>query len=401
MPSINDLYSEEPEDVFNPNTDLKEAMGNEQPGGGESLSLDGGEATIVYELDSNKRRSFTLWILGFSYTFPLNDPGTPLNRFNPQPHPVFYWLRAHSVTFSGFSPQVVFTREVPIQASPGIKDVSPAQPTLKKQSVFPAFGPNPTPVPAPAISATGINTYQMYLRCYATVKFKAYPYEFIDDADISGTGAEIQRNVFFDVASSVEMLSAENGPIGQLSFNETTPGGPSFTPPIGPIPAFRIPITKAFGTLVSKDIFVLNWMSVPQEFLSVAPYPLFIPKNILDCIGKVNSVDFAGFPAFTLLLQPPKFVRFRWPCMTTQGFGFYGYHIMIPFQHFDPPQTYNNYAANSPLGLLPQHPQSVGYHLLPWAPNLGWYEAVRQDGVTHLLMEEDFNKIFEHVSVDG
>jgi hypothetical protein len=425
LPYFKDLYPEAKDDIFDPNVDLKEATGNEQPGGGESFSLEGGEAKIVYELLPNKRRSFLLWLLGFSWTTPpantssalnpfapvaqSNQPGDRMFRRNPQAHPVMPWLRAAAVTFSGFPPAVQTVSQVPSQLDPQFVGPYFGQPppfgaqtfkTLKSAALFPNFGPSPvtTPTPEPFISTVGINTYMTYQKVYATVTFKSHPWEFFEDYQIPNNQAEIYRNCFFDLASSVEMLSAENGPIGQMQWNETdvppkmNAGGVTISPTVGTM------ITKAFGTLVSKNTLLLNWMWVPQEHISIASAPLFNPTNILNCIGTVNSTSFAGQPAGTLLMQPPKYVRFKWPATTVKfagsntGVGFYGYNIIIPFQKFDPQWSAPaRFDANG-------NQINRGWRLLPWAPTLGWYEATRLDGRTHLLLESDHNAIFNHAT---
>ena len=90
MSTLGEILVEEPDAVFNAATDIKELIGDEQPGGGDAFALEAGEATLVYLLDWKKARSFLRWCLGFSYA-DTTDPWK-LHRENPQLHPRFPWL---------------------------------------------------------------------------------------------------------------------------------------------------------------------------------------------------------------------------------------------------------------------------------------------------------------------
>lgn len=354
MPYQEDIYAEKPADDFDPETDLYEVIEDRQPGG-ESFSLDADEATVHYEIDRNKRRAFVRWALPFAYMKPKRS-GTnvpKLYRENPVFHPTFPWLYAAGVSFQGFAPD----------GKKGLK----------------AAGPNADPYWSETIGYEG-----RYQRCVATVKFKSNPWMVLDDIDpLVSTYGEIARNAFVDIAPSIESLSCE-GPLGQLLWGETSPA--TALPVVVPEgPPVNEPVKAAFNTLVSKNIFTLNLVQYPQEFFSLEEHPdrPFVPTNISRCVGRVNNSDFLGLPAGTLLMQPPKIQRFRWPVMQKQGKQpLFGVNVQIPLYHHDPDKGKSD-------------SEWRGYRLLSWAASLLWYRAYRQDKRTHLLPEEDFNIIFD------
>jgi hypothetical protein len=342
MPYLEDVYEEAPADVFDIDDDWVEYVGNTQPGGGGAFSPQGGEDTIVVETTQNKCRSMIRKVLGFAYADNVAAvAGARLHRENPARHPRFPWLRAETVSFSGFPPD----------ASGG---------TLKGDAlVFTGGGPTPP-------------FYAKYQRVYATVRFKSFRWNFVDDNGVATNAAEINRNCYFDPASSVQMLSAE-GELGQMRWRETGAGGPT----VGE------PVKQAFGTLVSKSTLVLHWTRVPHEWVSAAAYPLCDFRKLNACIGTVNSAAFGPnteFPAGTLLMQPYRMTPYQWQISTLDGdLGFFGWDVQIPLERFDPPQG----AAGR------------GYRTLPWPANLLYYEATRVDGTTHLLRESSFATIFD------
>lgn len=348
MPYLKDVYPESPEDEFDLATDWIEAMENRQPGGGENCGETAGDATIVVEVAQNKRRSMVRRVLGFAYADETDDATARLHRENPVRHPVFPTMRATAINFSAFPPD----------GSGG---------TLKAASVF----DSPDDVPF----------YAKYQKVYATVKFRSFRCQFYDDFDVFNNAQELYRNTYFDPASSVEMLSAE-GPLGQMRWAETGAAPPS-QPTVGE------PIKQTFGTLVSKNVYVLNWLRVPHEWISAEEYPLCDFRKINAIVGRVNSSEFGRFPTGTLCAQPPKYSPFQWQVSSNKGVqGFYGWDIQIPFQHFDPDKGVPASAFR-------------GFQLLPWAPTLKWYHAVRSDPTvtTHLLPETDFNNLFKKATM--
>lgn len=422
MPYDSSLFPELPDETFT-KSDWDELIGTDQPGGGESLSLESGEAVIVCLVPWEKRRSFVTFTCGFSYA----DQGPPyrLRRQNPQRHPVFPWLTAATVSFSSTSP------------------VGEAGVGTKVAGIF----ADSLPV-------------AKYDKCYATVRFVDRPWYFLDDSYSNTPAKEAERNTFLEVSPSIEIISADG--LNSLQWTNSSGGafGPATTGVGNIIPA-------PFGTLMSKVNYVLNWQWVPNEYISNGlkadgtDDTKFYPANIMACVGRVNSVAFMDFPAGTLLLQAPVFTRFRFPVAATNAVqGFFGWNIKFPLQFFDPDRGGNVGTLTSGAGgtggvatvtgdseittantvdvswidtgvvktltnatvssvttggtvitfadgtgnVLPANGTSIavknnayrGQQCLPFRGNLLWYGAKRQYG-GKLYPEADFNRIFAHI----
>lgn len=388
MPYIDDILAETGDAVFDPAKDVSELHGDEQPGGGDAFALEAGEATLVYRFNWLKARSFVRFMLGFSFA----DRTKPyrLRRENPQPHPRYGYLTAASVHFSSHAP------------SSGGDDAVPA-----RAPNFPAVYGDID------LTKTG-----KYLETWATVKFVDRPWNFRPDGFVTTYSDELFRNCYWDHQPNIEMLSAE-GPLAQLKFSATGDGGPSTTPPT--------PIPSPFGTLLTKTTFFLNWMWVPESYLSSDPN-LFDPVRIRERVGFVNDRKFGKWGTGTVQMMPPQMTRFRFPVATFDGlFPFYGWNIRIPFVHFQPrPRGESNAAfaddilagqkaayaaavaggdaaaiaaakAELALDQTKAEAQSDGYRLMPWAANRKWYPAVRSDGASYLFQEANLNTIFQHI----
>jgi hypothetical protein len=370
MPYLEDVLPEEPEATFDPESDILEIIGNDQPGGGDTFSLEAGEATLVYLIDWLKARSFLRWCLGFSYA----DEGYPykLRRENPQFHPRFPWLTAGTAHLSSVAPE-----------SGG-------------EDAIPANTPN---FPAVLLDGEGITKTGRYQKCYATVRFVDRPWVFRPDGYITDYVDEIERNTTFLPVPSVEMLSAE-GPLGQMRWTETGADGPSIIAP-------NNLINTPFGTLVGKTTFNMTWWWVPEEYLSNKF--VFSPDNILRCVAHVNSLKIGPWGPGTVMAMPPKFERFRFPVSTFDGlFPFFGYNVTVPFVHFQPRPRGTSAAAAADIALAadPTNPIQIaaaeaepdGYRLLPWPRSRKWYPAKRSDGTSYLFPETDLAAIFRHVA---
>lgn len=318
-----------------------------EPGGSE-FSLNASRARAVVRLkDWTMLRSFIRRVLGFSW----GTESSPwrLQRENPLWHPVYPWLIADSISVQGLGPWPKYKPES-------------QEWTLKiEEPLYKNW------------SAT------RYKEALITVNFVDVPWNILSDESIEWYGDEIYRNVFFDVEPSVEMISSEGG--YQLELRSAN----------AQVQGKKVP--APFGTLMHKTTFILNWMYVPHNYISDDPNVL-IPKNILKCVGKVNSTDFGPFPKGTLLMQPPRFRRFRFPITSTNDeLQFFGYNIQIPLQYFDP--------SRDPLDIQadPNYPR--GHNLMPFRYTMKWYKALRvqpNGNASGTLLEEiDFHEIFRHV----
>jgi hypothetical protein len=339
MPYYSDRYVFAPDQQFTA-ADWKEIIGNQQAGG-ETISLDGSQATIQVHVPWQKKQTFAQFCVGWSYV--VSSAATKLTRQNPVQHPSFPTMYASSVSFQAESPVG--------QAGVGTK--------------------------VSGLYSTSLKVAK-YHSVTATVQFTERPYFILPDAVIAVLGGfEGYRNTYFEPVPSIEILSAEG--LNNLSFKYNS-GGPGTSP----IPA-------PFGTLMSKVTQTLNWMNVPHEYINGSNQYTFLPKKILNCVGRVNSAPFFGFPANTLLLQAPVFVRHRFPTPTADGTsGYFGWNIKLPLQYFEP-----NLGIQSGV---PPGEVFAGHQVLPYRKNLLWYPAVREDGTSKIYPEADFKQIFERVT---
>lgn len=334
MPYFADRFIETAADTYTA-SDWKEVIENDQPGGGEALSLESGEATIVVNVPWKKVRSFARFVLGWSYA----DAAAPfrLRRENPQPHPRLAWLTASTVSFNSRGPV-------------GVAGVG-------------------TRVPGVFGSSLPVAKYN---HVYATVRFTDRPWFFLADDKATTPALESQRSTYFDPVPSIEIISAEG--INNILFANG--------------PALNDPIPAPFGTLMSKCTYTLNWMWVPHEYISGADPYVFRPTRLEACTGRVNSDTFLGFPPMTLLMQAPRYTRFKFPILTAAGAasGYYGWNVQIPLQFFDPPMGVPGDAATY-----------RGNQLVPRRVDLLWYGAKRAVGGGKLYSEAAFGDIFKHV----
>jgi hypothetical protein len=288
MPYLANKFIERPSEQYTA-SDWKEVIGDEQPGGSEALSLESGEATMVINVPWLKARSFVQFALGWSYADDPAGGSYRLRRENPQPHPRFAWLTASTVSFNARAPV-------------GVAGVG-------------------TRVPGVFVGSLPVGKYD---HVYATVRFTDKPWFFLPDDQAQAPATELRRNVYLDPVPSIEIISAEG--LNNIAFAN------------GPHAGAAVP--APFGTLMSKCTYTLNWMWVPHEYLSGADPYVFRPARLEACTGRVNSDTFLGFPPMTLLMQAPRYVRFKFPILTTAGVasGYFGWNVQIPLQYFEPPR---------------------------------------------------------------
>lgn len=384
--------------------DWLEAIGNEQVGG-ESVSLEGGQATIAVKIPWAKRLAFARFVHGWSY---VSRGSLMLRRENPVRHPQWPHLVGANVSFQGISPVGV--------AGVGTK-VAGAYP----DSMFQA----------------------KYANCVATVTFTDRPWVFRRDHGGYSPAVEGTRNTYLEPTPTIEVISAEG--LNNIKFAS------------GPNSGAAVP--APFGTLMSKCTYVLNWMWVPHEYISTSDYPVLVAAKINACVGRVNTDTFFGFPPGTLLLQAPSFQPFRFPIVTSDRTeGFFGWNVRLPIQHFDPPRggTTGLLLAGAALnvGIIDVSEASIpfietgdtvtlawaggfrenvtvgakvgnsfvvsggtgtdlpavatlmvvysnrwrGHQLVPRRQDLLWYGAVREDGSSKIYSEAAFANIFANAS---
>lgn len=164
----------------------------------------------------------------------------------------------------------------------------------------------------------------LYNWCIFTAQFEPIPIKLWPDEALVG---EQYRYISYEYDGRAEYLTR---PPGFMGYKE----GPS--PPVG---------AKYPGQSISleqKTDYEMTWHQVPEDWISVnAVGELCRPTKILSCVGAVNSVEFLGFEAGTLLMLKPKIKRYPSPLILTDPKlgsvqSFYC-DITFKFVFFDPP----------------------------------------------------------------
>ena len=376
------------------------------------------EAALTGLIPYNKQRSAVRWFLGFAsvtqnvsvlgVTLPIG--GGSLSRENPCPHPQFPQLRASSVSFKPYVPKVVAT---------GTTLGIPSNFALNLQPDFPSAVINP-------ISGGGSSIknlqYGSYAKTTAAVKFSSFRFSFLEDNAINqvqtsyyaragkavpaGSGMfEWRRNTWVDTAPRLDILSADG--VSQMAFAEGSPAivGPPAAP-AGPTGPYSTPATQptAFpapiGIPTAKCDFTVNWYNVPYNYLTKLSdtVDVLFPQNILNCIGKVNSVTFMEtFDPETVLLKGASFDTKVFLVPAVDGTPMLSVDVKLMFDYFNPKKG---------------NPTSTykGWQLLPYRVNGLWYYAVRSNppttvlgvtipgslNTTPLLPEIDMNTVFDN-----
>lgn len=339
-------FIEDPADAFDFDVDWLEVIGD-NGAGSISLTHEAQESTRVGYVPANKKRSAARFFLGFAEA----DTDAPWRLRREQPHwdGEAPWLFAHSVTFTPIVPQSN------------------------------ASNPNKEPFDW-SVFATDFNRYSKYKYCLCTVKFRAWRCLFLPDSAIATPQEEYKRNLQTTSSARLDVLSADG--VSQLIFAETSAGGPT-----AGTTAFPAPV----GVLLPKATFILEWLNVDRAYLSTNAY-IFYPSKILSCVGTVNDAAFMGFPAGTLLLQPPVFVEHPWPVASEDADQIFysilrSVTVQLQFDYFDPDPT----APNT----------NRGHNLYPFRANGKFYLATRDGAATTstaFLKYTDFTKLFCHVS---
>jgi hypothetical protein len=343
-------YIEDPADDFDFETDWFE-VAEDRGASGANLSLESQESTRVGYVRANKLRSAVRFFLGYSEA----DTSAPwrLRRELPNWDPELPWLFAHSVSAG------------PVVLKPN-EDNPDEEPYLN--SPF----------------ATDGQRYTSYKWRLLTVKYRAFKgCKFWPDSSIEAATDEYKRFVIASISGKIEALSADG--VSNLIFAETGTGGPSLTPPGTPFPA---PLT----VLLPKATITLEWLNVDRAYISNNPNILF-PTKLFACMGTVNSAEFMGFEAGTLLCQPPEIIENPSPVASDTAADveydpLTNVNVRFHFDYFKPEA-----GATSPV--------TQGHNLMAWRQNQKFYLATR-DGTTDLakafLRYTEFKNMFTHVS---
>lgn len=329
-------YVEASDDRFDYYSDWQETI--DDTGTSDThLSNDVQENVRVGYVPANKVRSATRFFLGFAYC----DTGSPyrLHRENPHADPEFPWLYAYDVSIKKLGPKAN-------------TDISPVTPKIESPFYAGFFFAN-------------------YEKAIVTVRYRSFRCRFRPDDQIDANTDEWKRNVYFDVVPKVEALSADG--VSQLHWDE------------GPAGVLNVPFPSPVAALKTQTGFVLNWLNVPTNYLSLTS-DYFFPTKIINCMGKLNSDLFLDtFNEKTLYMGPPTFNIKPAPVASDDPYDpLYYADLSIPLDYFEPEK-----------GVVSAY---YGHSLFPWRVNGKWYHAVREDNTSEVLPSAAFSTILENVN---
>jgi len=369
------LFVELPADVFDPEVDALEVIGDTAPVS-SSFTADAQDTSITFQIPANKTRSALRYFLGYSYA----DGAAPysLHRELPARHPKYPNLYAHTASITELGPKP-----------------NPDNPR------------NETYIESPFEGSDGETMwYAGYNKALLSVKYKSWGrVRFLPDSDIRDYTDEYKRYCSFDTDPSMESLQADGS--SQLKFVEhntpiTSPPSDAADDPYGK--SFPAPIAELMG----KTALTITWLQVPHNYLSTDPDILLLdkwlgkyssgntPNNYAEWkfpprLGTVNSDFFLGYYPGTLLLRAVKAVPILFPVTTADPYDLAtGWNLMGVWEHFDPLKgtTYN--AVTSPYR---------GHRIFPYARTGYWYYATRDGTATgrEMLPLTDHWRVFQSV----
>lgn len=259
---------------------------------------------------------------------------TALERHVPMRHPRWYWMRAEQISaIQGLSWN---GKEVP-------------------------FG---SPISA-------------YKVAVLTVLFKTPNYAVRRDSEMGADG-EWMRFVEKNRKSSVEFLMPERG---TLKFVE------------GPASILNKEFRGNRGQINMRTRLTWRWVGVPDDglFTLGGSERGGVPSRIDSAVGRVNSTEFAGYPAGTLLCEAPEFKPVMYPVhpgyVMAKDFIWdvpRMWDVTLVFVHFDPP-----YDAAGGF-------TSRGHNLCPAPVSKFWYKAGTAGSTSYPLYDStEFADIFK------
>ncbi len=370
-------------DTFNIRTDWKEIASAFRPGGGGALSSRTSEDQITIEVPFNKLRSLYRALFGWS----IAQDGSPwlLQRKQiPLQHPWMPWLWADACTVTPYNPLAnpdVSQNKAKLLATVPNTNMPPYTMNWKKAEVAVRF--KPLHAPLAADTPTG-NMPQWF---------------------VPGTTPEWRRNLGIVTAKSkLEILSGGTGTTANtLWFAEGKTGAPDGPTPGGPsVPGTAIPGGLTYTRKFTTE-FNLLWTQVEESYVVKQTlngyHTIPVMARLNAYLGYVNSTEFCGAPAGTLLFvgfDPGE--RYQQPVRTETPFGLWAYDIMLNFAYFNPPRAPS--VTTVPGGSTPL---KLGWHLYPNKTDSNWYFATKGSnagkytGIAQ-LKEADFSLMFTHVS---
>ena len=216
-----------------------------------------------------------------------------------------------------------------------------------------------------------------YTKALLTVQFETPDYAVLEDNDVAN---EWERYVSRQREPKEDVILQNKG---NMTFVEGT--GSDGQPTAG-----TTQFPRTIVVIEAKTNLRVTWHEVPEEFVLDADgkYPA-----LDNAAGSVNSAEFLGYPAGTLLFRPPRVERFRQTVnlRDPKAFNFL-LKIELNLQFFDPPQ------GNGSAGIR-------GHNLKPWIDRQCYYATAEGAGgaagtaggnPTHPTY--DHRKVFQHHS---
>lgn len=204
--------------------------------------------------------------------------------------------------------------------------------------------------------------YSNWKRVIATVQYEAPPYR-IDPDDASGRPDENGCWITFNGSSALQVMTRKGAEFDLVGYNQS--------------------INDNIAVLLAKQRYKVVWYQVPEIGLFDRLGGQATggrSRNIENCLGKLNHMEFMGYPAGTLLLE--NFVPVPYPDpLGRRRF----YNVELNFLFFDPEPVS---AETQALGVL-----SRGHNLV-LAPNGKWCFARRKGVGTGIYQYADYSTIF-------
>lgn len=181
----------------------------------------------------------------------------------------------------------------------------------------------------------GVNDIAVYEKARLTVEYTTLPY------DVLTKEQTIAKNALF----GVNLLYPEESTLVRYVTKQTRPTASTFLLPQGFFKRTTttppLPVIHGLHKTINSCNFELTWHHIPEDCV---PLPLVNPLATVDvisnCLGKVNSVPFAGYAPGKLLLLGAELHP------EINAFGYRVYDIKYMMKLFDPTPT----AAGNPKG---------------------------------------------------
>lgn len=371
-----------------------EMMAGSKPGGAAVLSQQQQQTTEIIWVPANQARSCARQIAGYSYSDneakKLRRPEVPIQ------HPWWPGLWADSVS-------VEFRHPIG----------NPDEPFLDENGVEVA-GQYLPKVSGIAGAKYGPSMTGKYGWAAVAVQFRHYRWSVFVDGDTAwdpATDFEWRRMVVDTRCDpKLDLIETSGTDTGKLYWAETDAGG-SLSPTAGPGP----PGTSTDGSVyIRKQItgYEICWRAVEQQFLT-GQYPTDIEKGILlphyrrldYYLGTVNSTEFMGLPAGTLMFTGYKVVPYPFVGVRTNyDWGLIGCDVFLSFEKLDPPRPANLLDHTGAAIGTPKR----GWQTFPYRPNPNGYWFTATAGTTggggtagtysgnFIALERDLYNIFLH-----